>query len=130
MTRDWRDYGRRRVDDYPVVFNRVMNRMIGHMVNISVGGAMMVSEEPIEIPSVFACSMELPKKLRRSQPLEFDVQTKWCMRNDGTGLYETGYHFVNLTRESKKSIQAILERVTSKETEPEHSEVFKLHSDL
>jgi hypothetical protein len=125
MARDWRDYGRRLVNGYPPVFDRVANRLIGRIVNISVSGAMLVSEEPIEIPSVFACSMELPERLCGSGSLEFDIQAKWCKRNDTTGLYETGYQFVNLTHESMKSIQVILERATSTEIELGNPRVFK-----
>jgi len=92
-----------------MVFDRVMNQTVGRILNMSISGIMMISEDPVELPRIFSCRVKLPKKINGSDQLEFDAQAKWTRFNSLTGLYQTGYKFINLTPESERLIQKILE---------------------
>lgn len=99
-----------------MVVDRLTDAQLGRIANLSLEGAMVASRKPVDTPAVFACKMDLPSRLHGFEKIEFDIQAKWCKRNDSTGVYETGYQFVNLTPECKRLIRVILERysVTSR----------------
>jgi c-di-GMP-binding flagellar brake protein YcgR len=117
------------VNDYFIVYDRVTDNLIGRLIDLSVGGAMMITEEPVEIPCISSCRMALPKKVRGYRQVEFDIMSKWCQRNDSIGMYETGYQFINLTRHSKELIKIIVEKWTTEQTVLEHPKDIPLHTD-
>ena len=129
MAEEKRNNSRKRVNDYFTVHDRVTDNLIGRLIDISLGGAMMITEEPVEIPCICSCRIALPKKVYGHPQVEFDVEGKWCTRNDITGMYETGYQFINLTRQSEELIQVIMEKWTAVQTVPEHLKDIPLHTD-
>lgn len=121
MTRDRRNHGRRRVTEEFTLFDRLTNTRIGRIVNLSLEGALVASEQPVETPCVFACRLDLPKCLHGFEKIEFDIQGKWCKPNEATGMHETGYKFLSLTPECKRLIRVILERWSTPDTKAEPS---------
>lgn len=128
--RDRRAHERKRIYYHLSVFDRMMNQAIGRIVNMSISGVMMVSKEPVELPCIFSCRVKLPRKLNGLDQLEFDAQAKWCRFNSLTGLYETGYHLLNLTPDNEKLIFTILQDRNSYTTELLHPREFMLRTDL
>jgi len=113
-----------------MVFDRVMNQAVGQILNMSISGVMMISEDPVELPCIFSCRVKLPKKISGSDQLEFDAQAKWSRFNSLTGTYQTGYKFINLTPESERLIQKLLETEYSTNTDLLHPREFQLRSNL
>ena len=129
MAEENRNNSRRRVNDYFIVYDRITDNLIGRLIDLSTGGAMMITEEPVEVPCISTCRMALPEKVHGHRQVEFDAEGKWCQRNDITGMYETGYQFINLTRQAEELIQIIMEKWTTEQTVPEHPKDIPLHTD-
>ncbi|PKK84053.1 MAG: hypothetical protein CVT49_05360 [candidate division Zixibacteria bacterium HGW-Zixibacteria-1] len=79
------------------LFDRNTGDFIGRVVNMSINGLMLVSDEPIEVSKLFPCKMELPEEILESRQLVFDAESKWCNKNAALNCYETGFLIRNLS---------------------------------
>jgi hypothetical protein len=128
--RERRAHVRKKIYEQLMVYDRLINQSVGRVVNMSVSGIMLVSEDPVELPCIFSCRAKLPRKINGNDKLVFDAQAKWCRFNSLTGLYETGYRFLNLTPENEKLIFDILQDRGNYTTEMLHPREFILRPDL
>jgi len=88
---DDRKFVRRSACGYYHVYSRATNKLIGRVVNMSLRGIMLISEEPIEASKMLKCKMELPEEILESKLLNFDAESKWCRKNETIDCYETGF---------------------------------------
>ena len=130
MTQDGRKNNRRRVSEYFIAFDQISNCRIGVVFDLSVEGMMMITENRIEIPLILACRMALPAKVLGCDQLELSIEAKWSRQNDLTGVYETGFQFIDLTDHQQKLIRVILDKWTAEEVDEEHPKVYKLDPEL
>jgi len=126
MTQDKRINNRRRVSEYFIAFDQISNCRIGIVFDLSADGMMMITENRIEVPLILACRMALPAKVLGCDQLELSIEAKWCRQNDPTGVYETGFQFIDVTDHQQKLIQVILDKWTAKEVDEEHPKIYKL----
>ncbi len=124
-----RDNDRKQLTDYFIVFDRATGRMVGRMIDLSLTGAMIISEDPIQTPTTFACRMDFPEEVQGYHQVTFDLESKWCERNDAIGMYETGHQFVGLIDENRQLVKIILEKWTSEKHVPKQPDTQPLRSD-
>ena len=65
---DRRRHKRRHLIYYLEVFDDATDRLIGHVVDITMKGIMLTSEEPIELNSTLRLRIELPAETREAKP--------------------------------------------------------------
>jgi len=73
------------------------SRHIGGLANLSMGGAMLTTLEPIDKGTVLKCRVELPKMIFGRDYLLFEAECVWCKKNDAKGWYESGYKLKNVS---------------------------------
>lgn len=100
---------RRHLIYYLRVFDRNTGQLIGHLTNITSEGAMLTSEAPIEINTIFQLGMELPSNIKQDRQITFDAKSLWCKKDTDIGLYETGFQIQNLDSENTKIIEHLIE---------------------
>ena len=126
MTQDSRKYNRRQVSEYFIAYDQISDCRIGVVFDLSTDGMMMIAESRIEPPLILACRMALPAKVLGCDQLELSIEVMWCRQNELTGVYETGFQFIDPTAHQKKLIQVILDKWTAKEVDEEHPTFYKL----
>lgn len=108
MKLDKRFYDRSGLNDYFIILDRVSECTLGRMINMSADGMKMLAENPVQVPIVAKCRMELPRPVQGCLNWEFEIETRWCERQKLSGLYEVGSKFINLTEDGKKLLHSIL----------------------
>ena len=95
---------RKRTSDYFLVYNRDTDELIGRLINLTTEGAMLISDDPIDVPTISKCKMVLPEEIEGCKEVTFDAKSKWCKRNEDFHWYETGYQFLNVSDVGKQII--------------------------
>jgi hypothetical protein len=98
---------RRQTSGYYIVYDRNTDEMIGRILDLSESGAMMITAKEMPVPCHRECRMHLPERIKGKPVIAFDLQSKWCRKNNRFDWYETGYEFVNITAETEEIIRAL-----------------------
>jgi hypothetical protein len=100
---------RRHLIYYLRVFDRNTDDLIGHLVDITPEGAMLISDRPIETNTVFQFRMALPREIIRREHLYFDAESLWCQKDVNPSFYNTGFRFVKVSRDHLVIIDQLLD---------------------
>jgi hypothetical protein len=108
------DERRARKRVYMMFYSRIRDRhsgdLIGHLVDLTAEGLLVVSETPLEIGRVLFMQMELPDDVSDKQFLKFDAQVAWCRKDVDPSFYDLGFQLVDISPEdidiTKRFIEA------------------------
>ena len=81
---------------YLRVFNQVTNETIGHLVDITPEGAMLISENPIPANTRYQLRMQLPAEIFGRQYLDFEAESLWSKRDINPDFHDTGFRLLNV----------------------------------
>ena len=98
---------------YRMFYSRIRDRhsgdLIGHLVDLTPEGLLVVSETPIEVGQVVFMQMELPEDVSEKQFIKFDVQAAWCRTDMDPSFYDLGFQFVEILPEDLSIIRHFIE---------------------
>jgi PilZ domain-containing protein len=106
---------RRHLIYYLRVFEKNADQPIGHMVDISAEGMMLISEDPIKTGSVFELKMVLPVEIDGSREIIFSAESKWCREDENPDFYNTGFQLINFSAEHIKITEHLIHKFCFKE---------------
>ncbi|MEW5924187.1 MAG: PilZ domain-containing protein [Candidatus Zixiibacteriota bacterium] len=98
------------------LFDRKTGDFLGRVVNMSINGLMLVSDQPIEFPKLYECKIELPEEILESRELIFDAESKWCNKNDELNCYETGFLLRNLSEKVGDIVRLLMHEKMAENT--------------
>jgi len=104
-----RKFQRRHLIYYLRVFDRDTVNLLGHLVDITSEGVMVISENPIEVGKIFHMRMILPKEIIGKEQISFDAVSKWSAKDVNPSFYDTGFEFQDVSRENIKIISQLIE---------------------
>ena len=81
---------------YLRVFDRVSNQILGHLVDITPEGAMLISEKPIPAGAQYQLRMILPTEIFGRDHLDFDAESLWSKRDINADFHDTGFRLLNV----------------------------------
>ena len=93
---------------YLKVIDRQTDLSIGHCVNVSNGGMMIISEGPIETKTVFQLKMFLPQEINGSRYVDFIAVSKWCRNDENPDFYNIGFQLQHVGPEIIKVIEHLI----------------------
>jgi hypothetical protein len=106
---------RRHLIYYLRVFEKNADQPIGHMVDISTGGMMLISEKPIKTDHVFELRMVLPVEIEGSREITFSAESKWCSEDENPDFYNTGFQLISPSKEHVKITEHLIQKFCFKE---------------
>lgn len=104
-----RKFQRRHLIYYLRVFDRDTVNLIGHLVDLTSEGVMVISENPIEIGKTFHLRMILPKEIIGKEQITFDAVSKWTAKDVNPSFYDTGFEFQDISKENTIIITQLIE---------------------
>ena len=75
------------------VYNACTQKPLGHIVNISTQGMMLVSQRRLLTHVIFNLEIPLPEPLLDGKLSQFDALSHWCHTDITPGCYDTGFSF-------------------------------------
>lgn len=90
------------------VFWRDSNKMLGNILNISLSGMLIMHEAAIAVGTVLKIRIVRNHASDGLSDIAADVQVKWFRQNDISGLFGSGFEFLNTSKENRAQIQAMI----------------------
>jgi len=96
MRHDKRQIKRVHLIYYLRIFDAETGVNIGHLVDITTQGMMLISEEDIPVNRDFSFTMMLPATIAGREELNFNAHSLWCKNDFNPDFYLSGYRISNL----------------------------------
>ena len=106
---DRRKLARRHLIYYLRVFDRDINQLIGHVVDISTDGLKLISEAPIKTQETFRCEMSLPQEIQGQKKVIFDATSVWNKKDINPDFFATGFAISNIELETVMLIKRLID---------------------
>jgi hypothetical protein len=101
---------RRHLVYYLKVFDVETDLLLGHLVDITSEGMMMVREEPIEPGRIFQLRLDLPKQILMKDTLTFSAECRWSQRDVNPDLHKSGFQFLAISENDQAVIDNLVRR--------------------
>jgi hypothetical protein len=86
------------------------NRLLGHLVDVTPDGIMLMSPEPIEAGKVFRLRMTIPAGSEGTpQTIEFQARSVRSGKDVNPDFFDTGFHMVSLTPAQLGLIETLID---------------------
>ncbi|CAN2040904.1 PilZ domain-containing protein [Candidatus Magnetomoraceae bacterium gMMP-15] len=93
---------------YLRVFNTENDQLLGHLVDITTEGLMLISESPIKKDIDFNLRMVLPETIEGSKIIHFQAKSIWCKKDINPDFYDTGFQFTKVSSEQIEIIERLI----------------------
>jgi hypothetical protein len=90
---DRRTLHRRHLIYYLKIFDRTTDELLGHLVDITEEGLMIVSENCVDSGKVIKLRMSLPREIEGKEEIEFEALSMWCRKDVNPSLFGVGFKF-------------------------------------
>ncbi|MCU7904648.1 MAG: PilZ domain-containing protein [Candidatus Thiodiazotropha sp. (ex Epidulcina cf. delphinae)] len=106
---DRRTIKRRHLIYYLRVWEVDKNVPLGHVVDITTEGMMLISDKPIPMGEALSLEIRLPDTEGALTPLSFRAVCRWSDKDINTAFYDSGLAFVEKTPEKIENLQQMIE---------------------
>ncbi|MFW2439779.1 MAG: PilZ domain-containing protein [Arenicellales bacterium] len=97
---------------YLRVFDQSDNSLLGHVVDISEDGLMLMSEVPIELDRDFDLVLEMPESDRKGRKkISLKAHSIWKSSDANPDLFDTGLQLINPEKSSVDAIIKLIEEL-------------------
>lgn len=93
---------------YFEVYDQKTDLLIGHVVDITENGVMLVSKEPIELEEEFSMRVLLNMSVGGSEQLSFTAKSIWSDTDVNPDYLDTGFEFVEISEEDIDRIKVLI----------------------
>ncbi len=94
---------------YLRVFDGMSTNVIGHVVNISSKGVMLLSDNPTPVNEEYRLRMRLPSEIIDRGEIIFNATSRWCKPDVNPDFYLTGYQIYDLSSAIRNSILCLID---------------------
>lgn len=81
---------------YLRVFDGMSSKILGHLVDISKKGIMLMCDNPVEVNEECRLRMRLPNPMKDRDEIIFSATSKWCERDTNPDFYLAGFQISDL----------------------------------
>ncbi len=106
---DRRTVKRRHLIFYLRVWEPTSNRLLGHVVDITPEGLMLISEQPVSVGEEFHLEVRLPDTEGALKPMRFRAVCRWSDRDINTAFYDSGFEFLESGPEELDTLRTLVE---------------------
>lgn len=93
---------------YIRVYDRDTRQLFGHAVDLSEGGMMIMSDEPIKTNSRLNLALEDTLDMDGDTMIDFHAECRWCSNDFTHALYDAGVRFLNPSSKIKELVHAYI----------------------
>jgi len=104
-----RSVTRRHLAFYLRVFDGMSSRVVGHLIDISPKGLMLLCDEAVAVNEEYRLRMRLPEDFAASGEILFQAVSRWCRPDDNPDFFITGFQIQDLEGEAESSISQLIE---------------------
>ena len=79
-------------------------KVLGHIVDISAKGVMLISDNQLPVGETFRLRMRLPASIGNKDELIFNATSRWCKQDINPDFFITGLEIYDVDEEIAKYI--------------------------
>lgn len=96
---------------YLRVFEGEGHTVLGHVVNLSSDGLMMLSGHRVAVPHEYLLAIRLPAVACERSELAFNAVSQWCQKDSNPDFYLTGFVITTLHPSNVYDIAYLIDKV-------------------
>ena len=100
---------RRHLVFYLRIFDGKSSRVIGHLMDISQSGLMILSDEPVAVNEEYRLRMHLPWEMAGSEEVIFGATSRWCRPDENPEFFLTGFQIQDIDPDAQRLICYLIE---------------------
>jgi len=100
--------GRHHLIYYLRVYDNTSNRVIGHVVDITPRGVMLITDQPVAEAQEYRLRMRFPGMHTSRDELIFETVCRWCRPDVNPDFFLAGFQIQNLRAEEANFIQGMI----------------------
>ncbi len=104
-----RKYARKRTSKLLEVVDVNTNELLGSVVDISLGGVMLICNREIEDNAVFQVALTIPKDYDGASQIEFGAEVLWAEISGHANQFWVGMHIIDISSEAESQYEAFVE---------------------
>jgi hypothetical protein len=101
---------RRHLIYYLRVFDAKTEQLIGHLVDITTEGVMLISESPKVTGVDYDLRMVLPTEIVGKKEINFSAQSIWCRKDINPDFYATGFRLIDMEQEDRHTVEWLIDQ--------------------
>jgi hypothetical protein len=91
---------------YLKVFNRITDKPIGYIGNVSLDGLMLISQLPLLVGARFEMRLKIPGQ-NAQRFIDFSATCQWCREDVTPGSFDSGFALVKPPAEFVEMVDAL-----------------------
>lgn len=117
--------GRRRIQRqqlpyYLKVFNRITDKPLGYIGNLSCEGLMLISQWPLLVGARFDMRLKIPTADGNWRPIDFHASCQWSKEDVTPGSFDSGFHLDAPPAEFVELVEALRDYFAFTSHKPTH----------
>lgn len=108
---------RRHLIYYLKVHEQGTDQFIGHLVDITTEGMMLISKDPIEAGVSYRLYMELPEAIGESGRIRFDATCLWKGKSVNPDFFEMGFRLTGINSLEVQRIRDLIKKYSFNDME-------------
>lgn len=122
--RERRKQERKTLMAYTQVFDLYGGFLLGYLGDLTLQGAMIISEIPQKRHTEITLAFELPELVQSNIPrMVLPARVVWCEHDLSPQFFNVGFEFKEVTEQQKKLIEAIIKEYEFRRDIPNHPPV-------
>lgn len=109
MVEKKRTIKRRHLIYYLRVFDTQTEKLLGHVVDITTKGIMLMSETELPLNTTFSLCMILPEETWNIERITFEAESVWSKQDVNPDFYVTGFRFKNIAPKNVQLIKHLID---------------------
>lgn len=93
---------------YLRVFDGLSSRLLGHLLDISHEGIMLITESQVVSDQDFQLRMRLPTRSGDQKEIILPATTRWCRRDGNPGFFLAGFQMKHLGESTSQHISSLI----------------------
>ncbi|MHC4886468.1 MAG: PilZ domain-containing protein [Planctomycetota bacterium] len=99
---------RRHLLYYLRVYDMASEELLGHLVDITTEGIMLISDRKLETDKLYQLRMEWPMEDGSKGMVKMEAESIWCRNDVNPDFYDTGFRLRNPNPELVKQIGLVI----------------------
>ncbi|MCB0119381.1 MAG: PilZ domain-containing protein [Anaerolineales bacterium] len=119
--RERRKLERKNLVAYTQVFDLYGGNLLGYLGDLTVSGAMIISEKPMQTETEITLAIELPELPDiKAVRMSLLARVAWCQQDLSPQYHNIGFEFKEIIPEQKKLIESIIENYEFRRDVPKY----------
>jgi len=93
---------------YLRVFDGMSSRIMGHLVDISEKGIMLVCDDPVEVNEEYRLRMRLPNQMKERDEIIFSATSRWCKSDANPDFFLVGFQIYDLDPSARRLVNTLI----------------------